>query len=93
MWLFLKNEKDRFSACNQSFGVKVFDTWGWFLVQAGIEPIFQSHDEFLWYCKEEDVELHKQILDDSVIKLNKAFNPPVPLEIDYKIGPNYSKVH
>ena len=93
LWLYLKNDKDRFSACNQNFGVKVFDTWGYFLIKAGIKPIFQAHDEFLWYCKKEDVEAHKKILDESVIKLNKAFNPVVPLEIDYKIGDNYSQVH
>ena len=93
LWLFLKNDKDRFSACNQNFGVKVFDIWGYFLLEAGIEPSFQSHDEYMWYCKEEDVEEHKVILDKSIEKLNNYFKPPIPLEIDYKIGKNYAEVH
>jgi len=93
LWLFLKNDKDRFSACNQNFGVKVFDIWCYFLLEAGIEPSFQSHDEVLWYCKEENVEEHKVILDKSVEKLNNYFKPPIPLEIDYKIGKNYAEVH
>lgn len=93
MWLFLKNDKDRFSACNQNFGVKVFDVWGYFLIEKGIRPIFQSHDEFLWYCKEEDVERDLEIVRQSVKRLNNVFKPPVPLEIDYKVGKNYSEVH
>ena len=93
MWLFLKNDKDRFSACNQNFGVKIFDVWGYFLIEKGIKPIFQSHDEFLWYCKEEDVERDLEIVRQSVKRLNNVFKPPVPLEIDYKVGKNYAEVH
>jgi DNA polymerase I-like protein with 3'-5' exonuclease and polymerase domains len=93
LWLFLKNDKDRFSACNQNFAVKVFDIWGYFLMEEGIEPSFQSHDEYLWYCREEDVEAHKLIIDRSVVKLNNYFKPPIPLEIDYKVGKTYAEVH
>jgi hypothetical protein len=93
LWLFLKNDKDRFSACNQNFAVKVFDIWGYFLIEEGVEPSFQSHDEYLWFCKEEDVEAHKLILDRSVEKLNSYFRPPIPLEIDYKVGKTYADVH
>ena len=93
MWLYLRNDKDRFSACNQNFGVKVFDTWLWYLIRYGILPIFQSHDEALWYCREDLVDDHIEILNNSVIWLNKIFNPPVPLEIDYKVGKNYAEVH
>lgn len=93
MWLFLKSDKDRFSACNQNFGVKVFDIWGYILIQSGIKPIGQWHDEYLWYCKEDEVEKHVEIIKSSVITLNKMFKPPVPLEVDYKIGKNYAEVH
>ena len=93
LWLFLKNDKDRFSACNQSFGVKIFDTWGYFMRKAGIKQIFESHDEYLWYCKEENVERDIKIIKDSIVKVNKVFNPPVPIECDYKVGSNYSEVH
>jgi DNA polymerase I-like protein with 3'-5' exonuclease and polymerase domains len=67
--------------------------WGWFLIEEGIKPSYQAHDEFLWYCKVEDVEKHKEIIKRSVIRLNRAFNPPIPLEVDYKIGLDYSAVH
>ena len=93
MWLFLKNDKDRFSACNQNFGVKVFDTWGYFMVQEGIRPIYQAHDEYLWLCKEEDVERDIEIFKRSIEKVNRVFNPPIPIEADYEIGKNYAEVH
>lgn len=93
LWLFLKNDKDRFSACNQNFGVKIFDVWVYLLMEKGVKPIYQSHDEVLWYAKKSDVPHYTAILDESVIRLNKIFKPPVPIEIDYKIGKNYSLVH
>lgn len=93
MWIFIKNDKDRFSACNQNFGVKIFDIWLWFLMQEGIEPSGQWHDEGFWYCKEDEVDRHVDIIKRSIEKVNKVFNPPVPLECDYKIGKNYSEVH
>lgn len=93
LWLFLKNDKDRFSACNQSYGVKVFDVWGYILKLKGLESSYSAHDEYLFYCREEEVDKYIEILKQSVIELNNYFKPPVPLEIDYKIGKNYAEVH
>lgn len=93
MWLFLKNEKDRFSACNQNFGVKVFDVWSYFLIQAGIKFSYQAHDEQFWYCPENEVDKHIKAIEIAIEKTNKVFNPPIPLECDYKIGNTYADVH
>lgn len=95
MWLFLKNDKDRFSACNQNFGVKVFDMWAYFLMQEGINFSAEFHDEEFWYCKDEpaEIERHIQAIKNSIVKVNKYFNPPIPIECDYKIGKNYAEVH
>lgn len=95
MWLFLKNDKDRFSACNQNFGVKVFDIWGYFLMEEGIEFSGEWHDEEFWYCLDtpEEIERNIDIIKKSIIKVNKYFNPPIPIECDFKIGDNYAKVH
>ena len=93
MWLFLKNEKDRFSACNQNFGVKVFDVWSYFLMQEGIKFSYQAHDEQFWYCPENEVDKHIEIIKKAIEKTNKIFNPPIPLECDFKIGDNYAEVH
>jgi hypothetical protein len=93
LWLFLKNDKDRFAACNSNFGVKVFDVWSWFLIQGGIKFSYQAHDEQFWYCPESEVDNHIKIIEFAIKKTNDVFNPPIPLECDYKIGENYSKVH
>ncbi len=95
MWLFLKNDKDRFSACNQNFGVKVFDIWAYFLMEEGIKFSGEWHDEELWMCKDtpEEIEKHKQIIERSIEKVNKYFNPPIPIECDFKVGYTYADVH
>ena len=93
LWLFLKNEKDRFSSCNQNFGVKIFDTWSYFLMQEGIKFSYQAHDEQFWYCPKNEVGKHIEIIKRAIEKTNKIFNPPIPLECDFKVGENYAKVH
>lgn len=93
LWLFLKSDKDRFSSCNQNFGVKVFDTWSYFLMQGGIQFSYQAHDEQFWYCPEDEVDKHIEIIKIAIEKTNRIFNPPIPLECDYKVGSNYAEVH
>lgn len=93
MWLFLKNDKDRFAACNSNFAVKIFDTWSYFLMQEGIKFSYQAHDEQFWYCLENEVDKHIEIIKRAIEKTNKVFNPPIPLECDFKVGENYAKVH
>lgn len=95
MWLFLKNDKDRFSACNQNFGVKVFDIWAFFLMEEGIRFSGEWHDEEFWYCLDtpEEIERNIQAIKNSIVKVNKYFNPPVPIECDFKIGKTYADVH
>lgn len=93
MWLFLKNDKDRFAACNSNFGVKVFDVWSWYLIQGGIKFSYQAHDEQFWYCSESEVDKHIKVIEFAIKKVNEIFNPPIPIECDYKVGKNYSEVH
>jgi hypothetical protein len=93
MWLFLKNRKDCFSALNQHFGVKIFDVWSYYMYKKGIRFSGEWHDEEFWYCKEEDVDKHVQIIKEAIEFVNKRFNPPVPIECDYQIGKNYAEVH
>lgn len=93
MWLYLKNDKDRFSAINQSNGVKVFDVWCYYLDDCGINISAQFHDELMFYIKEEYVDNAISYIKSSMEKVNKYFNPPIPLECDYKVGDNYGDVH
>lgn len=93
IWLPIKNDKDRFSACNQHHGVKIFDTWSWFLMQKGVEFSYQAHDEQFWYCPENEVDKHIEAIQYAIKKVNEVFNPPIPIECDYKVGKNYAEVH
>lgn len=92
-YMYLKNSKDRFSSCNQSFGVKVFDIWCYILMREGIKISGTWHDEQFFYWREDKVDEIVKILNDSVITLNNMFKPPVPIEMDYKIGKTYRDVH
>lgn len=93
LWIPLKNEKDVFSACNQNFGVKIFDTWGYFMCSKGINMSFEAHDEYLWLCKDEDVERDIEIIKWAIKRVNDVFKPPIPIECDYKVGNSYAEVH
>lgn len=93
MWLFLKNRKDCFSALNQHFGVKIFDTWAYYMYKRGIKFSGEWHDEEFWYCPEDRVEEHKAIIETAITLVNKKFDPPVPIECDFQVGSNYAEVH
>ena len=62
-------------------------------MQEGIKFSYQAHDEQFWYCPVNEVDKHKEIIERAMEKTNKVFNPPIPLECDYKIGQHYAEVH
>jgi DNA polymerase I-like protein with 3'-5' exonuclease and polymerase domains len=62
-------------------------------MQGGIKFSYQAHDEQFWYCPENDVAKHIEIIEFAIKKVNEVFKPPIPIECDYKIGKNYSEVH
>jgi hypothetical protein len=92
-YYFLASEKDRFSACNQSAGVRVFDGYVYEMIKRGLRPIFQAHDEVLLRVNEEDVEYTYSSLKASIDKVNKQFKFPVKIEVDIQTGKNYADVH
>lgn len=92
-YYFLASEKDRFSACNQSAGVRVFDGYVFEMIKRGIRPIFQAHDEVLLRVKNEAVDSAISILKTSINKVNKQYNFPVDIEIDIQTGMSYAAVH
>ena len=71
----------------------MIEKWSYFLIQEGINFSYQAHDEQFWYCLESEVGKHTEIIKRAIEKTNKVFNPPIPLECDFKIGENYAKVH
>lgn len=92
-YYFLASEKDRFSACNQSAGVRVFDGYVYEMIKRGVRPIFQAHDEVLLRVKEEDVEFTTKALKESINKVNAQYKFPVQIEVDVQTGKTYADVH
>lgn len=92
-YYFLASEKDRFSACNQSAGVRVFDGYVYEMIRRGLKPIFQAHDEVLLVAKKEDVRFVESALKQSIDRVNAQYNFPVKIEIDIQVGGNYAEVH
>ena len=92
-YYFLASEKDRFSACNQSAGVRVFDGYVYEMIKRGIRPIFQAHDEVLLRVKKEDVDYTTSALKEAINKVNEQYKFPVEIEIDIQTGMTYAEVH
>lgn len=63
------------------------------MMQEGIIPQFQAHDEVLFACKSEDKDKVRNILHKAINKVNKALNLPVPIEVDVQFGLTYGEVH
>ena len=93
LWLYLTSEHIKFSACNQNAGVKMFDLWVYFMIQEGLKPIAQFHDEVL-LCVDKGTEKRaEEILHACMEKVNNCFNYPIKLEVDVAIGQSYAEVH
>ncbi len=93
LWLYLSSDHIKFSACNQNAGVKIFDLWLYFVMQKGIEPSFQAHDEILFKVRPEDKADVERKLKESMQQVNDALGLLVPIEIDVQFGLNYGDVH
>jgi hypothetical protein len=93
LWLYLTSDHIKFSACNQNSGAKFFDTWVYFMMQYGITPSAQFHDEVLLYVKKGEEKQVKENLHKAMEKVNKAYELPIILEVDVLIGDNYAEVH
>jgi hypothetical protein len=93
LWLYLTSDHIKFSACNQNAGVKMFDLWVFFMIQEGIHPSAQFHDEVL-ICVDKGMENGvEEKLHRCMRKVNSCFNYPIKLEVDVQIGKTYADVH
>lgn len=93
LWLYLTSEHIKFSACNQNAGVKMFDLWVYFMIQEGLKPVAQFHDEVLLCADKGDEERVEKILHECMEKVNQCFDYPIKLEVDVEIGHSYADVH
>tara|TARA_R100001377_G_scaffold85310_1_gene71495 strand:+ start:29927 stop:31846 length:1920 start_codon:yes stop_codon:yes gene_type:complete len=96
-WMFLKEDKDKFSTLNQSSGVYFFDTWlrhvrgG--LSERGIKVAMQYHDELMFVCKKTDKSFATKVVRDSIVAANAECNLNVELGCSIDWGSNYADCH
>lgn len=96
-WLFLKEDKDKFSTLNQSTGVYVFDTWvrkcREKLIPFGIKICMQYHDEILLWCKASQKNTVTQLLKEAMKETNNELKLNVEIDISIDWGTNYAECH
>ena len=92
-WHNLRSEKDRFSTANQSTGVYCFDTWLFFCRKAGVKVAMQFHDEVGFYVPKVTSEFTEGVLKGAISKTNDKLKLNVLLDIDVKLGEDYSQTH
>lgn len=92
-WLPLRNEKDIFSAINQSTAVYVFDLWVGFIRKSGHIILFQIHDEASCKCLPEDKEKVIKLYSESMNKVNEILKLNVEIGFSIEFGPNYAECH
>jgi len=93
LYLLLTSDHIKFSAVNQNFGAKVFDTLLYFLIQRGIKPIMSIHDELSFYIDEGQEEWATQMINESMVQVNKIFNQPIKFESGPEFAKSYGDVH
>jgi DNA polymerase I-like protein with 3'-5' exonuclease and polymerase domains len=93
LWLLLTSDHIKFSAVNQNFGAKVFDTLLYFLIQRGIKPIMSIHDEVSFYIPEGKEEWATQMIDESMVQVNRIFDQPIKFESGPEFAKSYGDVH
>jgi hypothetical protein len=93
LWLLLTADHIKFSATNQNFGACVFDTFLWYLVQAGIKPIMNIHDELSFYIKVGQEDWARKVIKESMDKVNVIFNQPISFESEPEFATSYGNVH
>lgn len=96
-WMFLKEDKDRFSTLNQSTGAFVFDCWlrevRRALKTVNIFVCLQYHDELLISCPKSFRRTVINVLQDSMEKVNDMLRLNVPISISVDVGNNYAECH
>lgn len=92
-WMFLSAEKDRFSCCNQSTAVYVFDLWLKYIREENIIVRFQYHDELAIYVDRDNLDEVKTKIKQAMDKVNNTLNLNVTLDCSIDVGKTYSDVH
>lgn len=92
-WYSLRAEKDRVSTLIQGTAVYVFDLWIGNLRQESVKISFQIHDEFTTEVIKDEVQRIREVINNSIDKINKELQLNVVISCDIKQGSNYTEVH
>lgn len=92
-WYILRNDKDRFSAVNQSTGVFVFDLWISNVLKRRPQLTAQFHDEIVLCVKKGHREEVKKLLNDAIDETNEMLKLNIQLGISVAFGDSYADVH
>ena len=92
-WTYLKKEKDVWSTINQSTGVYCFDTWVSYVVERGVLPIGQFHDEVILICDADKQEELTKIQEEAMLLTNKSLDLNVRLDCEVQYGSSYADIH
>lgn len=92
-WYSVRSERDIFSTLNQGTGAFVFDIWLKFMMNDGVIPFIQYHDEMVALVEEGKEEETKEIVEQAMVKVNNLLKLNVEISVDVQFGNNYAEVH
>ena len=92
-WYSLRVKKDIFSTLNQGAGVFIMDSWVKLMMDKGLIPIGQFHDEVILVVDPEKKEEVRKKLKDSIKEVNNALPLNRLMDVDVKFGKSYAKIH
>lgn len=93
MYYHLKTEKDKFSTLNQGTGTFCFDMWVGYIIRSRPQLTAQFHDEVILEIQESKQNDIKNLLQESIQKVNKLLHLNRELECDIKFAKDYSEIH
>lgn len=92
-WYSLRTDKDVFSTCVQSSGVRVFDLWVRNIRKKGLRISANWHDEIVIECPEDRLPEYKQLIQAAMDEVNEELQLSVKIECSMEVGKRYSDVH
>lgn len=93
LWYSVRSERDIFSTLNQGTGAFVFDVWLMYMIEDGIIPFLQYHDEMVALVRKGDEERARGIVEEAMERVNDLLKLNVTISVDVQFGKNYAEVH
>lgn len=93
LWIYLKNEKDKFSTLNQSTGTYAFDRWVYYILEQRPQLTGQFHDEVILELKKGHREAMTKILKKAIKQVNEELKLNRELDCDVDFGDTYAEIH